>query len=276
MEKPGMMYCRFCAELKRSDKLLDLETDPVRLEETSHKLIYLNATHVDFAKLSTLPKTICFVCWDSLNKAYEFFVKLSQAQAILANLHTENSDFKSNISDNDVSSNFDDFFLPDETESAEMDEETARRPPKKPRKDAISSHMNVDVKVEPKEESNQSVDDTVGQCSSITEENFEQSLNVQALLDVAMGDHQFTPNVEIYAKEVPQIPKKTIKKWKDYPWICVHCNNEFTDMNTLRMHSKSVHKNCAAFTCIDCQENVTSYNFDLFVAHVRKHRKSLR
>lgn len=265
MEKAGKAFCRFCAERKRPEKLVDLERDLTKMDETVLKLGYLKNSPVDLSNENSLPKTVCFVCWESLNKAYEFFNKLAQAQTILADLYHKNTALKYDYSD-DENTGFDDNYPDTRTVESNilMKNETQSI--------QHSSPPVPSVKLELKEES---LD-----CSRTDEpagnsETYEQSLNVQAILDAAMGELPFTADLTLYAKEVPLVRKKGIKHWKDYQWFCWDCNTEFLTMELLRIHSKEVHKTCATFTCIDCRD-FTNGNFESFVGHVRKHRKNLR
>lgn len=62
--------------------------------------------------------------------------------------------------------------------------------------------------------------------------------------------------------------------WQTYPWICKYCQVVFAKLDELRSHSKEQHNMCHAFSCMDCKQ--TFENFDMFVAHVRIHRHTLR
>uniref|UniRef100_A0A1E1W8Z0 Protein krueppel n=1 Tax=Pectinophora gossypiella TaxID=13191 RepID=A0A1E1W8Z0_PECGO len=77
-------YCRLCAELKPSKKLLNLQTDDEKRREMIEKLTRVNAS-TDLSE-DILPKTVCFVCLFSLDRAFEFVVAIEQAQTVLNNI----------------------------------------------------------------------------------------------------------------------------------------------------------------------------------------------
>ncbi|XP_045782431.1 gastrula zinc finger protein XlCGF26.1-like [Maniola jurtina] len=250
MEKSKNVHCRFCAEPKSSDKMLDISNDEFKHEEISKKLNFLNAIYVNVNKDNILPKTICFVCYEALNKAYDFLDKVKRAQTILYNIYPlEDEDC---VSDDDRPAGFDE---PSNTDAAS---------------DIIKLEVQLDkneinkdllVKNEPKDE-----------IDSQESQMYDQTLNVQDILDAALCNSY--PEVTLYAKEVNS-KKKSISLWKEYPWICSHCDIEFLDIVTLRLHSKLTHGKCSAFVCIDCN-NLGNDDFEPFIKHVKIHRKKLR
>ncbi|CAG9133627.1 unnamed protein product [Plutella xylostella] len=285
MENYDKMYCRLCAECKGPDKLLDLDKDREKCVEINKKLEHLNAVSVNVSNHDMLPKTVCYVCWDSLNKATEFLDRLLKAQSILSKLFPRKESSKQDNSDEDVTHTFDDIFSPqphNDDEEVKIKEENIPLIKLKAYNEAINAvnHANMSttlsnttsVKLEPKEESSDSPDSSEDAPQDSTD---PYGLNVQALLDAAMGDIPFTPNITLYAKELKVRSKKSIKKWKDYPWVCLHCNHEFPDVQILRVHCREVHNKCATFTCVHCEMS-KCYDYDSFVNHVRIHKKSLR
>ncbi|XP_039748354.1 gastrula zinc finger protein XlCGF26.1-like isoform X2 [Pararge aegeria] len=261
MEKSRNVHCRLCAEPKTSDKMLDISSDELKYEEVSKKLYFLNAVYVNVNKDNVLPKTICFVCYESLNKAYDFLDKVKRAQTILYNIYP--------LDDEKCSSNDERPVTYDEASDAESGPDLIKLeiPTVKNDLNNLHTELMIDkdtIKNEPKDE----ID------ASQESHNYDQTLNVQDLLDAAMCNVSY-PEVTLYAKEVSNAKKKAISSWKEYPWICLHCDIEFLDIVTLRLHSKLTHSKCSAFVCIDCN-NFGSGDFDYFIKHVKLHRKKLR
>ncbi|XP_028164768.1 gastrula zinc finger protein XlCGF26.1-like [Ostrinia furnacalis] len=258
MENVKNTYCRFCAELKSTDKVLNLQLDDRKCDEIHLKLAFLNALYVNVNSDNILPKTVCFVCYDSLNKAYEFLDKVRRSQDVLSSLFSGNEGFKYGTSDDDKATGFDDFLANDDSDHEY--------------KIGCGISGGVNVKIEPFEFSESNMGEDMKQPGSPSQENFNtDSLNVQDIIDAAMS----TSNITLYEKDVSEVSKKVVKTWKDYPWLCAYCNIEFLDMDTLRSHAKVVHGKCSAFMCVDCKV-VKKDNFTSFIKHVRKHRKSLR
>lgn len=265
MDNIKLIHCRFCAEPRDTDKLVNLTMDPEKYEDTASKLKFLNAIYIDIAN-SKLPKTICFVCYESLTNAYNFLHKVKAAQDLIINI------FAPNLLKVEASSDkftFEDL-IADENEP-NIKQESSSSSKNRP-------DTQILVKIEPKEEMVvfEPDNDTNSTGCSPGPPDFDDGLNVQDIIDAAMSGTPFTNDVTIYAKEMSDINKKEISEWKDYPWLCSHCNIEFQDIATLRKHSKIVHRKCSAFMCIDCK-TFTNNSFSLFVKHVsNKHRTSLR
>lgn len=248
-------YCRFCAEPKLSDKMLNLLDDDIKFEEG--KINFLNVMYVDvFNRNSNLPNTVCFVCYETFNKFYEFFEKVKKAQITLINI---TNDEKCESEDDDRMTGFDNFIDSDSMKIETSDKTTLNNEEKNAEKDLI------EIKKEPKDEMEVAID---------LQSQQSDTLNVHDILDAALCKVPYT-DVTLYAKEVKETTKRIVSEWKEYPWLCSHCNIEFLDVVTLRLHSKTTHSKCSAFVCIDC-DNYGSGDFDMFIKHVKMHRKRLR
>lgn len=194
-------YCRFCAELRSSEKLLNLQTDAIKQNEIVAKLALLNAIIIDISNRDSLPKTICFVCYDSLNKAYDFFEGVKRAQRVLSTLFTENERSKYEESDDEI---YNDSLCSDVDEVPVKDEEK------------VSDDL---VKQEPKEEKEL--------------DEYSNTFNVDDILGAALCS-AYPSNLTIYAKEVTDVVKKDGLTWAEYPWVCAFCSIEFISLDTLR------------------------------------------
>jgi hypothetical protein len=267
MESTENLYCRFCAELKGADKVLNLQQDRKKCEEIHFKLAFVNALYVNVNSDGVLPKTVCFVCYESLNKAYEFLNNVKRAQDVLTSLLSSNDDEKYNIVADDRSGDYDDF-LSEETHEEQSNEhvDVKLESVNKQNQSNPSELFSMVIKSEPKDEATDPCLLEVLNKGGAVEDN----INVQDIIDAAIN----LPNV-LYAKDLNEITKRDVKTWKDYPWVCAYCNIEFIDIEMLRSHSKVAHGKCSAFMCIDCR-TVKTENFTSFLKHVRKHRRYLR
>lgn len=100
MEKTETAYCRLCAESKPSKKLTDLESNDEKRREITEKLNRVNGT-VDLY-VERLPNSVCFVCLNALDKAYEFVCGVERAQSVLHDIITVQQIKKeANLSDNE-------------------------------------------------------------------------------------------------------------------------------------------------------------------------------
>lgn len=252
------LYCRFCAEPKSSEKLLNLKNDAEKYEEIILKLAFVNAVYVNVSSDDMLPKTVCFICYNSLSKAYEFLDNMKRAQDVLSNIFTAAEESKCDLSDDDRMPAFDDYLCNDDSSAVKLEDTTPNK---------YSETSQIDLRLEVKHELKEEPD--------LDEQSYDSSLNVQAIIEAAMCNASFKSNVTIYAKELSDLSKKVVKSWKDYPWVCGYCNIEFLNIDMLRSHCKVVHGKCSAFMCIDCKAG-RKEDFTSFIKHVRKHRKNLR
>lgn len=243
MEIAHNSYCRFCAEPRSSEKLLDFLKDCKIQGEVMAKLTFLNAMYVNISNQDSLPKTICFICYESLNKAYEFLEGVKRAQDILTCLFTTNEIPKNDESDDEM---FDDIVS---SEPIDHFPDIKTEPPVT----LETKLIDFEVKKEPKEDKD-SID--------------PPSVNVHDFLDATMA---------IYGKHISKDDemKNQINNWSEYPWVCSFCSIEFISMDMLRSHAKIVHGKCSAHFCIDCKTGKKD-DFSAFIRHVRKHRKYLR
>ncbi|XP_073967077.1 zinc finger X-chromosomal protein-like isoform X2 [Choristoneura fumiferana] len=62
--------------------------------------------------------------------------------------------------------------------------------------------------------------------------------------------------------------------WANYDWGCRECSVKFTDQDSLRRHTKEVHRKCFAMQYSECPETVDTVRE--FVHHVREHKPSLK
>ncbi|KAL4710356.1 hypothetical protein ACJJTC_003753 [Scirpophaga incertulas] len=274
MENISNTYCRFCAELKGADKVLNLDNDGEKCNEISDKLAFVNALYVNVNTDSLLPKTVCFICYDSLNKAYEFLDRVKTAQKILSNIFTVNDKLKHRVSEDEPPADYDDFVI---NNCSEDPENIITVKSESPSKDSLRNSgqvmLDLEIKSEPKEEiADANIFEVLSKDGSAGS-NYPENLNVQAILQAAISNSP--QNITLYAKDLSDISKKHIRTWKEYPWVCAFCSIEFLDMDMLRSHSKVVHGRCSAFMCIDCKD-IKKHSFTSFVKHVRKHRKCLR
>ncbi|XP_047038208.1 gastrula zinc finger protein XlCGF57.1-like [Helicoverpa zea] len=62
--------------------------------------------------------------------------------------------------------------------------------------------------------------------------------------------------------------------WKDFQWLCSHCETQFPTSEELQIHSMQHHKVCNPYQCTDCKAKI--FRLDRFLKHVKLHRKYLK
>ncbi|XP_026332003.1 uncharacterized protein LOC113239299 [Hyposmocoma kahamanoa] len=87
-------YCRFCAEIKPFDDLLDLEENPQDIKDCIERV---NLLKIDFVNILSckLPKVICEPCYNDLYDASLFISKVKEAQIIINDLIDTKSEIES-------------------------------------------------------------------------------------------------------------------------------------------------------------------------------------
>lgn len=247
MDDTKLKYCRFCAEQKNGEELLDLNDYSYIYKELEEKLALFSVKCVDLSPHNNLPKTICFVCNTSLNNAYEFFNKVQHSQNVLGAVFYDETNVKHEV--------------------------------------PIDSHYYDESKANVKAEfgsGTNHLDDPESELSSL-----ENEVEVPIAEDDAelVVTYSGIPMFEKDAKVATPWESSVCKdpSWSSYPWLCKFCQvctqfgtlqPAFTDINLLREHSENVHDLCCAFKCTDCSEQFD--DFESFVEHARNHRTALR
>lgn len=97
-------YCRLCAELKSSTKLVNLLNEDALREDIATKLKKFNI-NIQFIE-DSLPNTVCYTCTSSLDKAFELILDIEKAQVILEDIilvkNIKKEEFTSDLDDNDT------------------------------------------------------------------------------------------------------------------------------------------------------------------------------
>lgn len=221
MNSETKLYCRLCAEVKSSDKLIDLKVNVQCYEETVHWLKYLNAQYIDMSADNFLPTTVCFVCSDALHKAYDFLNTVQKAQTILTDIFNNKSSYPTSVDGDDDDRLYDEELSPsDDKVSIKIENDDWQ----------ISN-----VKVEPHDNK-----------EGITSQSMVEMLN--AAIDNTIVNSGWFGNV------------KDEESWKCYNWVCRHCLMEFPDLIVLRLHFKEVHGSCVGFSCADCDTETANFD----------------
>lgn len=81
-------YCRFCANEKPHQSLINLQKTNKLQNFVKDKLRIFSEEIIDFSK-KYLPENICTACYSNLNKCHEFFVHAKESQVVLSILCNE-------------------------------------------------------------------------------------------------------------------------------------------------------------------------------------------
>lgn len=203
-------HCRLCAELKPNKKLIDVQTNDDKRRDITEKLNRLNATADLYVE--TLPKTICFVCINALDRAYEFICGIEKAQEVLYDIATVKQIKKEETLSDSESFGFD-------------------------ANDDLKYEDSVDVKEElPKNECNK-----LPKASSY--KNSREFPPKKQKRKPKNSDKNSLDGLPLAQLKLT---------WKDYSWTCAFCETQFQTIDELTTHSIEYHNCCNAYRCTDC------------------------
>jgi hypothetical protein len=249
-------HCRFCAELKSSDELLDLTLHGETYLEFIKILQFLKVDFVDLSWTDELPKTTCEPCSTAFNDAFFFFKKVQQSQAFLKAYYGVP------------------IMKPAENETKEAIVEANVNPSQSQPKDAYSFQADVEDGMSSLQE-NYSVPIVEMRCddsaSSSDSEPKKRTYKARPKKKRKQSTVYRKPRVRKPAEKKARVMKGS---WNLYKWICIHCNVKCDTMYELRTHSKDSHNICYGFKCVDCEDDFNTFNS--FIEHVRRHRLNLR
>lgn len=261
MSEQEETYCRLCAETTPLTQLISAEDDVAISSKVSTKMLWIN---IDVSS-SILPTTICFSCFDLLEKTWSFLHNVRTAQTRLASIFRKktNEDCSSPIPH--------DLKPPDDTDIGKpvdknWDEfQSTKREVKEENRDHFENFTTVDA-------------------STLLEINFqvktERISDDEQFNGLAHSDHfSSDDDAPLSAKnKVNKDSKLTVNSmiltWDDYMCRCAICDAQCKNIESLRLHTLQIHTCCCVFKCSDCGKVIASYRS--FVSHVRMHVKSLR
>ncbi|XP_013196763.2 zinc finger protein 253 [Amyelois transitella] len=210
MSKSEPGFCRLCAELKTHSKLINLSVDDEKRRDVLDQLAKVNIS-MDLTE-ELLPKTVCFVCINALQKAFEFVSGVEQAQTVLHDIV-----LVQHIKKESTSSDTENFDY-DASEDIKCDETIIKTEPEK---------MRIDFK-------NESVEN--------------KDLLPKATKKRLKRKHKDCSRTSLDNLPLAQL-KLT---WEDYSWTCSYCETQFQTIEELKMHSIQYHNSCNAYRCTDC------------------------
>ncbi|XP_053621458.1 zinc finger protein 253-like [Plodia interpunctella] len=210
MSKSEPGFCRLCADLKAHSKLVNLSIEDEKRRDVLDQLAKVNIA-MDLTE-ELLPKTVCFVCINALQKAYDFVSGVEQAQTVLHDIVlVQHIKKEASVSDND---NFD-YDAPDDMK---YDDTTIKSEPEK---------SQIDLKQESSDNT-----DYIGKCSKKRQRKTDKSSKRTSLDSLPLAQLRLT--------------------WEDYSWTCSYCGTQFQTIEELKLHSVQYHNSCNAYRCTDC------------------------
>lgn len=268
-------YCRLCAEPTLKETLIAPDEDVGLNSKIATKLLWIN---IDISTSDILPKSICFSCFDALERTWSFLHNVRTAQTKLNEILLKKNEPKNSMSEIKVDPK-------DEGKPVNVDWEDFEDMKQEVKPEILSEELEI-VTVDP----NSILDIDL---SAVKRERLSDG-------DV---DHHDSDGLNTTDSDIPlymALKKKKIKKkkklkfntdldapnitkesercnqltWDDYMCRCAHCDAQCKNVMSLRLHSLQIHSRCCIFKCSDCGKVINNYK--TFVNHVRSHKKLLR
>ncbi|KAI5630993.1 zinc-finger associated domain (zf-AD) domain-containing protein [Phthorimaea operculella] len=99
MENSEESYCRLCAEPTPADQLISADEDVAVSSKIATKMRWIN---IDITSNNYLPSTICFSCFDLLERTWSFLHNVRTAQEKLCEIFANKNDTKNGETSSDV------------------------------------------------------------------------------------------------------------------------------------------------------------------------------
>ncbi|CAG9133650.1 unnamed protein product [Plutella xylostella] len=271
-------FCRLCAEPTPLEQLISTTDDVGQNSKITTKMLWIN---IDVSTANNLPKTICFSCFDLLERTWSFLHNVRTAQDKLHQIFTR----KDNDSENDEKSH--------ENTGKPVDRNWELFQDTKEFKHEVTVKDIDEIKV---------VDPNTLMKDVKTEPN--DSDREMSLVDMRGASTDSDMPLKLHAKKKKSKTKKKIKKyeealleldylqkadtdvvqldmstynfvtWDDLTYCCANCDAQCKSLDSLRLHAVEIHNRCCSFKCSECSKVLQS--FTSFINHVRLHFKSLR
>ncbi|XP_053621561.1 gastrula zinc finger protein XlCGF26.1-like [Plodia interpunctella] len=269
-------FCRLCAEPTPIDQLISTDCPVGQNSKIAMKMLWIN---IDIK--NNLPTTLCFACFDLLERTWKFLHDVRTAQTKLHAIFSKSEtplEIKSDDGE-DVGKPVDKDWEEFEKPKVEVKNEN---PVDSVQIITIDPNAIVDVDVNVKCEEASDFD-----CNDLGFDSADSDLPLQ--LAVKRKKIKKKSKKKILKDEVPEcVDTAQIiwdaplnvntwdapMTWEDYMCRCANCDAQCKNISSLRLHSLQIHSHCCNFKCQDCDKVLT--NFRTFVSHVRTHKKSLR
>ncbi|XP_063370809.1 gastrula zinc finger protein XlCGF57.1-like [Cydia amplana] len=258
-------YCRLCAETTPITQLITAEDDVAVSSKVLTKMQWIN---IDITS-TVLPTTICFSCFDLLERTWAFLHNARTAQVKLASIFV-----KKTVDDQSASNS---------REKKSRDNVPVTKPVDKDWEDFQTTKHEVKV-----ENSDQLDHITTVDASTLLQIDFQ--VKSEQLSDNEHYDNSIDSEGFSSDSNAPLVEKKKKSKrkkgdyelndlgvsltWEEYMCRCAQCDAQCKNMESLQLHSLQIHSCCCVFKCLDCDKVISSYRS--FINHVRTHNKSLR
>lgn len=251
-------YCRLCAEITPPTQLISPDEDVGVNSKISTKMQWIN---VDISS-NVLPSTICFSCFDLLERTWSFLHNVRTAQDKLNNIFVKKpesssvNDIKAESPGKPVNTSWEEF--------QDTKDEVKVNPIENLQVITIDTATMLDVDISLVKTENDSEWD-------MNEEAFDSTDS-----DLPLGLSVKKKKKKRHSIEETNTNSSDIKPltWDDYMCRCARCDAQCKNVASLRLHSIQIHSCCCSFKCSDCSKVLTS--FRTFVNHVRLHNKLLR
>lgn len=261
MSEEEETYCRLCAEPTKKENMISPDEDVGITSKLTTKMQWIN---VEISPEDTLPLSICYSCFDLLERTWRFLHVVRTAQVKLNLIFGKQKDIEDLCDEvaKPVNKDWETFQEAKPEVKTEDDLQDIMVDPK-----TLLDLDISEVKVE-KIDTN-FADDRDSFDNFISSDEDEPLVSV-----VKKRKKKFKILDKIVVDDSISTPPFPIISWNDYTWRCGDCDALFENLQSLRLHSVQIHSICCNFKCSDCGKTYPIYR--TFVKHVREHKKLLQ
>lgn len=298
MNDEEQTYCRLCAEPTPNEQLLSIDEAAGVNSKIAKKMQWIN---IDISK-AFLPNTICFACFDALERTWKFLQEARLAQVKLHEIFTKklpDSHSKTiDLSDAGKPVNTDWEEFQTKAEAVSKDFEVFQTAKTEIKSENTTEHPRIDREID--------LTDSRNSPSVIWESDLLEIraigpsvlINVDSMVkkERISNDHDHSDGHNSTDSDLPLLhavqkrkeKKKKIRKiemknaescyksltWEEYMCRCAYCDALCKNITSLRLHTLQIHTCCCSFKCSECGQVISNYRS--FLRHVRLHKKFLR
>ncbi|XP_050669231.1 zinc finger protein 528-like [Leptidea sinapis] len=244
----GDTYCRLCAEPTPRELLISPHENVAVSSKISTKLKWIN---VDISA-PNYPNTICFSCFDQLERTWSFLNTVQAAQRKLSSIFKLPNSDSSSIAGKPVDENWEEYGELKKEIKVEL---------------LLADQTNNQNGVKYEQESDQDFEMAFEVLSA-------KSSDSDMPLQVTAKKKKVKPKLKNIKKSIELDLLTEIGSWEDVKCQCAKCDAECKNIASLQIHSIKIHTKCCVYKCLECDKVL--HTFKGYIKHVKTHRPRLQ
>ncbi|CAK1548839.1 unnamed protein product [Leptosia nina] len=253
MSEEDNHYCRLCAEPTPKSQLISPEEDVAITSKVATKLLWIN---IDISLPNSLPNTICFACFDMLERTWSFLHNTRSAQDKLYTIFlTKDTTLKNQTTTGNVGKPVDENW-------------------------EVFQELKKEIKLEVVDDSKQVKSENDSDTDLLfLRPDYDTTNSTDSDVPLITSKRKKLKTKKEFSSkkfkvEKPINPPPDTVTWDEQMCRCAKCDAQCENISSLQLHSMQIHNRCCVYKCLDCDKILTS--FKAFIKHVRTHKELLR